>query len=322
MTYFLLENTSSKQRAFNNRTDKLYSWLETIPWEEFGIDSSDGIEHQEILNLQNAVDADADGLVGLSTLQSIQHTLARDYDLLWNPISGETYPTDNGFALGTPSIIWNGLKVPLPNLKCELHTFLDPQGIDLHSTGSFSKKVRDINSVVVHWGGLNPQHLGRVFKNRKASSHFAIGIGETSGEVEILQYLDVAHVAWHAVGANQKSIGIDVCQQPELKHLGYYKKHGYEVKTIENPTYPKYGPKKIISLDPRIESATISLLEELQKAFDILPEVTSVEDGVLDKEILLSGGIFSHFNVDFKGQGKWDVAPWWERISRNLGFTV
>ena len=63
----LLENTSSKQRAFNNRTDKLYNWLETIHWEEFGIDSGDGIEHQEIVNLQNAVGADADGLVGLST---------------------------------------------------------------------------------------------------------------------------------------------------------------------------------------------------------------------------------------------------------------
>lgn len=322
MTYFSLENTPSKQKAFNKRTNKLYDWIETIPWETFGIDSSDGIEYQEILNLQSAVGADADGLVGLGTLQSIQQTLARDYDLLWNPINGETSCPKNGFALGTPALIWNGLKVPLPNLNCELHTFLDPQGIDLHSTGSFTKRVRDINSVVVHWGGLNPEHLGRVFKNRKASSHFAVGISETTGEVEILQYLDTAHVAWHAVGANQKSIGIDVCQQPELKHLGYYKKHGYEVRTVENPTYPKYGPKKIISLDPRIESATISLLEELQKAFDLLPEITSVEDGVLDKEILLSGGIFSHFNVDFKGQGKWDVAPWWERISRNLRFTV
>jgi|SaaInlStandDraft_6_1057023.scaffolds.fasta_scaffold21339_4 hypothetical protein len=318
MTYFSLENTHSKQKAFNNRTDKLYNWLETIPWTEFGIDSSDGIEHQEILNLQNAVSADADGLVGLGTLKRIQQVLARDYDLLWNPISGETSSPENVFALGTPALIWNGLKVPLPKLKCELHTFLDPQGIDLHSTGSFSKKVRDINSVVVHWGGLNPEHLGRVFKNRKASSHFAVGISETTGEVEILQYLDVAHVAWHAVGANQKSIGIDVCQQPELKHLGYYKKHGYEVNTIANPSYPKYGPKKIISLDPRIKSAVSSLLRELQVAFELPHYVASVEDGKVEKGTFLEGGVFSHFNVDFKGQGKWDIAPWWANVVSDL----
>ena len=318
MTYFSLENTAAKQRAFNKKTNKLYNWLETIPWGQFGIDASDGIEHQEILNLQNAIGTDADGLVGLGTLRNIQAVLARDYSLLWNPISGEIFDSEDQYALGVPSLIWNGLKVPLPELDCELHTFLDPQGIDLHSTGSFTKRVRDINSVVVHWGGLNPEHLGRVFMNRKASSHFAVGISEVTGEVEILQYLDVAHVAWHAVGANQKSIGIDVCQQPELKHLGYYKKNGYQVETIANPSHPQYGPAKIISLDPRIESAVTSLLRELKTAFELPNYVASVEDGKVEKDIFLEGGIFSHFNVDFKGQGKWDIAPWWGNIVDNL----
>ena len=281
----------------------------------FGIDSSDGISHQEILNLQESVGVSADGLVGAATLRQVQLVLKRDHDLAWNPCTGDISES----SYDTPIMYWNGLEVPLNTCVHPVHTYKDPEGVDLHFTGNFTKRARTVNSVVVHWGGLNPQHLGRVFANRKASSHIAVGRSEVTGEVGIYQYIDLAHVAWHAVGANQKSIGIDICQQPELKHLGYYKGRNYDVRTIENPSYPKYGPRKIVSLDPEIEDATAQILSSLQEAFGIKSYMPTVEDNCVPKQVFDDeGGIYSHFHVDRKGQGKWDVAPWWDGICRRF----
>jgi len=153
-----------------------------------------------------------------------------------------------------------------------------------------------------------------VFANRKASSHIAIGRSEDTGEVGVYQYIDLAHITWHARGANENSIGIDICQQPELKHLGYYKGRGYDVKTIKNPAYPSYGPEKIVSLDPEIAEATRQVLRSLRGSFDIPMYTPSVEQGKLTKSLISEGGVFSHFHVDLKGQGKWDVAPWWGQV--------
>jgi len=309
--YFDLEKTPAKKATFNYKSNIKYNWLTTLPWHIFGIDASDGIEFQEIINLQRIVGADADGLVGLQTLHKVQASLRAEHSLMWNPCTGDTSASTHG----APIMYWNGLEVPLNICACPVITYKDPEGIDLHFTGNFTKRPRNVNSVVVHWGGLNPQHLGRVFANRKASSHIAVGRNEDTGEVAIYQMIDLAHATWHAVGANRNSIGIDICQQPELKHLGYYKRKGYNVGTIPNPSHPKYGPAKIVSLDPEIEEATAQLLMSLRESFGLSSRLPSVAEGkVSAQEFGESGGIFSHFHVDHKGQGKWDVAPWWDQI--------
>lgn len=313
--YFDLEKTPAKKAAFNKTSNDKFGWLDTLPWDLFGIDASDGISHQEIINLQNAVGCDADGLVGISTLRQVQQNLRVHRQIAWNPITGSTTELDPSSVC--EFMYWNGVELPLPQCEVPVYTYADPQGIDLHAAGSFNKKHRDIKQVVVHWGGLNPQHLGRVFANRKASSHIAIGRSEDTGEVGVYQYLDLAHVSWHAKGANENSIGIDICQQPEVKHLGYYVGKGYDVRTIDNPA-PGYGPSKIISLDPEIRLATSSVLRSLQAAFNIQDNTPSADAGVVDKAEFDQGGIFSHFHVDYNGQGKWDVAPWWDSIISDL----
>ena len=311
--HFSLEKTSQAKSAYNKKSQKAYDWLNTVPWGVFGIDASDGIDFQEILNLQIAVGVDADGLVGLGTLRATQSMLKSRHEQLWNPITGQLHDIDPLSQLN--HVLWKGLEVPLLTVdSCPIYTYKHSEGLNLHDTGSFTKKSRKINSAIVHWGGLNPQHLARVFSNRKASSHFAVGISEDSGEIAIYQYLDVAHVAWHAKGANENSIGIDICQQPEVKHLGYYSNRGYDVKTISNPSAPTYGPSKIVSLEPRILKATAELLRGLYQAFEIPHYIPSMEAGKLQEGEHINGGIFSHFHVDFKGQGKWDVAPWWDSI--------
>lgn len=313
--FFALEKTSNEKKAFNTKTDKIFNWVSRVPWEILGIDSSDGINMQELLNLQQAVNVEADGLIGRGTLRALQHYLANQLEILWNPYTGEiTKKACDSNA--TPFVVWNGLEIPILTMTASsIRPFNTSLGIDMHGVGNFSKKTsRVVNSAIVHWGGLNPQHLARVFSNRKASSHFAIGRDEDTGVTTIFQYIDIAHVTWHAKGANDNSIGIDVCQQPETKHLGYYVNKGYNVKTISNPTAPKYGPSKIISLDPEIQQATIELLAGLRKAFNLPSTMPRVNEGLISQEQLTTGGVFSHFNVDFKGQGKWDVAPWWDAI--------
>ena len=312
--FFTLEPTKSAQNKYNKKTQKAYDWLRTIPWELFGIVKNDGIDQQEIINLQNAIGVLADGLVGLGTLKALQKVLKVRFQLLWNPISGEISEVSSS-SLESNHILWKGLEVPLPQVEsCTIYTYRDPQGLNLHEVGSFNKRSRTINSAIVHWGGLNPQHLARVFSNRKASSHFAVGRSEDSGEVGIYQYLDVAHIAWHAVGANTNSIGIDICQQPEVKHLGYYANRQYDVQTIDNPAAPHYGPPKVISLDSQIKTATVELLRGLEVAFSIPKCIPPTSQHQIDKDLLAQGGIFSHFHVDFKNQRKWDVAPWWDSI--------
>lgn len=317
--HFSLEKTTTAKNAYNVKTNKAYGWLTTIPWDVFGIDTSDGIDRQELLNLQEAIGVDADGLIGLSTLRSLQLALKSEYGTLWNPLTGTTTKVDEAFEVN--SVIWKGLEIPMPQIKsARVHTHLDPRGVNLHATGSFNKKDREITAAIVHWGGLNPQHLGRVFENRKASSHFGVGICEVTGEPSIFQYLDTAHIAWHAKGANEQTIGIDICQQPELKHLGYYKRHNYDVQTIENPSAPLYGPAKIISLDPRIQASVVELLQGLCEGFRINRYAPLTREGVVGKDFDTYGGLYSHFHVDFAGQGKWDVAPWWDDIVYDLGF--
>lgn len=309
---FLIENTPQKQKSFNAKTNKIYNWVNTIPWNEFGIDSTDGINKQEIINLQTIIGSDADGLVGLGTLRKLQSYFLES-DILWCPFSGELKSSNTYF-------IWKGLKVPtLLSDEFEIVPFTDANGIDLHGTGNFNKASRDLKQVVVHWGGLNPQHLARVFSNRKASSHFAVGRCEVTNKVKIFQMIDLAHITWHSVGGNRNSIGIDVCQQPELKHLGYYRKHNYKVDTIENPAYEfGYGPKKIISLDTEIESATVYLLFSLIKSFGIDFNMPDTATKRVSKEQFEEGGLFSHFHADFKNKGKWDIAPWWDKIADDL----
>lgn len=313
--YFELESTPVAKRAFNKKTDSEFQWSKNIPWDVFGIDASDGIDFQEILNLQNALGVIPDGLLGATTLREVQLYLSRE-NLIWNPLTGQTYnfePNDN-----VQYLIWKGLSLPILDVDAEIVPFSVSDGIDLHSTGNFSKRDRTINSVIVHWGGLNPQHLARVFRNRKASSHIGIGRSEHTGTVSIYQYIDLAHITWHAKGANDTSIGIDICQQPELKHLGYYVKNGYDVQTVNNPAFPTYGPAKIISLDPEIRVATAQLLESLIRSVGIKDDIATTEDGLVPAERFESGGVYSHFHVDTKGQGKWDVAPWWDAIRSEM----
>tara|TARA_Y100000592_G_scaffold94261_1_gene158732 strand:+ start:1296 stop:2219 length:924 start_codon:yes stop_codon:yes gene_type:complete len=304
---FELEATSGKRAAFNRKTNARFNWSVTVPWTQFGFEfdtldmTTDFMSVTPIL--QEAVGVEADGLIGIQTLQAISDAM-RAQGLYWNPYNGDITCNlaDNNTSIHF--VKWNELDVPVVlDSKCA-----GIKQLDLHPSGNFTKSDRKLDSIIVHWGGLDPEHLHRVFSNRKASSHFGIGLN-SSGEAYAAQYIDIAHVAWHAKGANATSIGIDICQQPLLKWLGHYTRKGYNVKIISNPA-TGYGPEKILSLDPRIAALTSNLLQALTRAFDI-PKRFAQTVKLVEKPW---AGILGHSNVDTKGQGKWDIAPWWNDI--------
>jgi len=307
MPRFELEDIK-KRKTFNLKSDKKFRWSETIPWQEFGFEFEslrmDSHHDGPIESLQEAIGVTPDGLVGKQTLQAVVDYFLKKRASYWNPYTGQVgcrHP--DRLAL---NVKWNGLDVPVfvPHLTAGTIT----HDLSLHESGNFTKKDRTLDSIIVHWGGLDPEHLHRVFSNRDASSHFGIGLDD-EGKPYVAQYLDVAHIAWHAKGANETSIGLDICQQPLVKWLGHYKKKGYDVRVISNPA-EGFGPQKVLNLDDRIALLTKKFLEGLAVAFNISSEMAETPRRV--KEPFL--GILGHSNVDTKGQGKWDIAPWWDKL--------
>jgi len=196
--------------------------------------------------------------------------------------------------------------------------YKDPNGLDIHAVGHYTPRrfaSTKPKSLVVHWGGLNPEHLYNCFSGaRKVSSH--AGIGLVGDEAVTYQYLDLQHKSWHAGFMNNQSIGIDICQQPSLKWGKYYTSRGYDVSIMENPIK---GPVECLSLDGRILEQVGLVIEDLCIALDI-PLVTLAPSASLTKKQAESfRGVLGHHHVSSR---KWDCAPWWEEIANqcNLQF--
>jgi len=186
----------------------------------------------------------------------------------------------------------------------------DALKLDLHPAGYFSPRVPSapINTIVLHWGGYNPRSLYNVMSaDRPVSTHFGVGLDE-GNQATVYQYLDIKHKAWHAGGANEGSIGIDICQQPVTKHLDYYKKAGYRVRTEANTT--GRGNDRVLSLDHRIAAATCEFVQELAKVTNIALRAPRSHD-VLPEDVLRAHTLLGHHHIS---GNKWDIACWWSAV--------
>lgn len=261
--------------------------------------SSDAFS-SDVFKLQRHLGLDVDGKLGRSTWNAI----LKEYDRV---------DTESNY------VVVGGRRLQLP--ESESYTVIsydelmseestcNISPLDLHSVGHFSARSRDISSIVMHWGGLDPEHLFAVMSSpdRKVSTHFGIGLVDDLPVV--MQYLDMKHKAWHAGWANEGSIGIDICQQPTYKWIGHYQKKGYQVRRKDNPT--NRGNVKIISLDPRIAEATNEFVRDLLHVLD-LPFNEPDHHGLIDRADLgTSYSVVGHHHLAAK---KWDIACWWDDI--------
>ena len=180
-------------------------------------------------------------------------------------------------------------------------------GPSLHEAGHFTAWAnKDIQRVIMHWGGLDPKHLQAVMStpNRKVSTHF--GIGLIDGDAVVYQYLDLAHKAWHAGKFNTNTVGVDICQQPDYKWIQRYKDKGYEVKRTKNPT--SRGNKNIITLDPRIARASGAFVRDLMEKLELKEKAPEHHNVVSDASPFTLVG---HHHL---AAHKWDIACWWDSI--------
>jgi hypothetical protein len=206
-------------------------------------------------------------------------------------------------------VVMNGNRVPFSITgSYRLVTFDEVEGLDLHHFGNFSQRKEELSAVCLHWGGLNAQHCYNVFASgsRAVSSHFLIGLVDE--EVIVYQVLDLKHKAWHGGWVNDSTIGVDVCQSPTTSWLDHYQARGYEVEIVKNPT--SRGPRKVISLDPRLADAAGYFVEDLLQALGM--EFIAPEDhSVLDRSEVKDYTVFGHHHVN---ERKYDIAPWWDDI--------
>jgi N-acetyl-anhydromuramyl-L-alanine amidase AmpD len=149
---------------------------------------------------------------------------------------------------------------------------------------------RKITKIFLHWSGGagDARKLAEYYANqdptRKSSAHWAV---DENGAFQILEH---DTIAWHVVGHNADSIGVDICQYPFYDKIGQAAayKRGLTLKPAEKP----YG-----ALDPRIQKHTVALL-------------------VLLKSRYPSATILSHHEAT---PGKIDIIPWKAGILRDLG---
>lgn len=209
-------------------------------------------------------------------------------------------------------IVHNGRRIRVYPRTYKLLCFdrSDSLKLDLHPAGHFSPRVRTapLNTIVLHWGGLNPLNLYNVMNaERPVSTHFGIGL-DAANQPTVYQYLDIKHKAWHAGEANEGSIGIDICQQPVTKHADYYKRAGYRIRTELNKT--GRGNDRVLSLDPRIAAAAAEFIPALAKMTGIALVAPNTH-AVLPEDVRKSYTLLGHHHVS---ANKWDIACWWSTI--------
>ena len=262
-------------------------------------------------------DASCDGMLGPQTWEAI----LRAHDAI---LDFEHYYVYAG----------KRIKPPRPSRRSKVIAFDKSGGIDLHKTGHFARRPVENGLptkprfIVVHWGGLDPHQLGRVFAgHRKVSSHFGCGRSE-DGTPLIYQYLDLSHVSWHAGWMNKHSVGLDIAQQPTVKFASYYAKKAYDLSIIENeskrPSGQRIGQRKILTLDSATAEATRDLVLDLCQILDIplrAPRGTNgfartgpIWHGCFSKRRLLQSdfsGVVGHHHLSAQ---KWDIACWWDAV--------
>ena len=236
---------------------------------------------------QKALSTSEDGKLGMGTLRLLQKRFA---------------PVDTT----SDYIVWNGQRKHI-NLSSNItsHAFDSDQGFDLHPWGHFSRRrVKTPRSIVLHWGGLDNQHLFNVMSShRKVSTHFFVGTEE--GRAVIHQVLDLNHKAWHCGAFNDHSIGIDLARQPEVKWADHYN----EPRTVENTT--GRGPDVVLPLPHEIAVATNQLIQELCSVFDIPLVYPEHHKTLGSNEASQYKGILGHHHLSKR---KWDCACWWDTL--------
>jgi hypothetical protein len=237
-------------------------------------------------------------------------------------------------------IIFKGNRISLPERSSyQVICYDQPGGLDLHREGDFQKgrsSKKPLQALMWHWGSSSAQGLYNVFENavfdkkgniiadkREVSSHGGLELS-ADGQVRFYQFLDFWHRAWHGGKANSWTVGLDICQQPTEKWYDKLRRRGWDVELVKNPSTPRRGDRKIVTLEPRLAVAARHLTEDICAALGIPLQIPRGDDGLASEGDAFYGtiaeddwkngkvtGVVGHFH---SSPGKWDIAPWWRQV--------
>lgn len=211
-------------------------------------------------------------------------------------------------------IAHEGMPVPLNNtadyvVEHDLSLYELPDG-----ERNWCNRSQKAETICMHWGGFNARHLFRIFynsKGRHVSTHFGIGRDpKDNNRIEVMQYLDTGLQSYHAGKFNKFSVGVDICQAVESKHLDKALKGGHNVQIIKCDS--DRGPDEMLSLDPEIASVAKAFIRDLAIAMGIDHKPVCKDEEVYGIADACKFSVVSHLNISNR---KWDIAINWASVT-------
>ena len=236
---------------YNKRSSKKLGWDPSWLGEDgFGTHLIDSIVQFQINH-----DLKPDGMVGTNTYRRLslknemrQNSL-EDFSNL--QIAGKLKP-----------IAWHKVKKDFLPSKC-------------YKT---SRKERKPHFIVTHWDVCtSAASCKRVLEKRNISTHFVIDNDGT-----IVQLVDPNDIAWHAKGANNNSIGVDISNAYYPKYASAYRKQELPPRPIlEDSVVHGHKLRSHLGFYPAQLQAYSALITFLCKTYDIPYDYPKNEDGTL-----------------------------------------
>lgn len=283
----LVNNTKTKAVNFNKKTTGFIPPKALSQFPGLAADRGSVEFYQAVQQVQTFFRMEADGMFGARTQNALTHFAAPYEDFL----------------------VIDGVRTPIDTKGLFFITdFTERASLDLHRFGNFSKRKKPVSRVVIHHGGYNVDHLAMVLStsDRKVSTHIGLSINK-DGKVEVAQYLDLKHTAWHCGKYNEGSIGIDFAMQPTEECAVRY---GFPV--IDNPS--SIGPRKVLEFPDATINAMAQLISELHRVYGINLFPQEGADSRFDGEDRVSVVGHHHFATN----GKFDVSYLWDRLCAAL----
>jgi hypothetical protein len=197
--------------SYNKKTSRQFGWKP----EWFGCsDFGDELE-KAIASFQQDHNLYPDGMCGPDTFRRVFNERALDL---------EEFDTDKEYS---SYIICHGEPVDIEWDKVILWT--DVKGLQAKK-GNYREVIgrRDVRMLVNHWDVCCSSKIcQRVLDKRGISVHFLIDNDGT-----IYQTLDTTHVAWHASGANDFTIGVEISNAFYPKYQDWYVEKGFGERPI------------------------------------------------------------------------------------------
>jgi len=233
---------------YNRRSAKKYGWEPN--W--FAAINFDARLTKQVKDFQAECGLKQDGMVGPMTYRRISALREAQEELVDNSllINGSYVP-----------IKWDKVKIDLLEDKCYKKT----------------RSRRKPKKIVTHWDVcLSADSCRKVLQKRGISTHFVIDNDGT-----IVQLVDTNDIAWHARGANNFSIGIDLSNGYYTKYQRVYEKRGHGSRpVITSQCHGRtLGPH--LGYYPIQIKAYKALVDFLSKQYNIPLECPRNDDGSL-----------------------------------------